>query len=112
MLVITWYIVGAQMPEAHAMAIVNYAFAIQNEDGGWPTFNYSSQSTDLMGTLLMYVALRLMGFGAEHERLLKARKRLLAMGGALYLPMWGKFWLCLLGLYDWKGSDPYPAEMW
>jgi len=112
MLIMAWYIVGAEIPEAYAIALVNYAFAIQNEDGGWPTYTYGAQSTSLMGTILMYVVLRLMGFGAQHERMIRARKSLLSMGGAVHLPCWAKFWLCLLGLYKWEGSDPYPAEMW
>lgn len=110
MLVISWYITGAVIPEAHAIEMVNYLMAIQNEDGGWPT--YLQEETTMMGTTLMYVALRLMGLPTEHEQLVKARDCILRQGGAVYLPSWAKFWLSLLGLFEWEGSDPYPVELW
>ncbi|KAF5857744.1 hypothetical protein ETB97_005379 [Aspergillus alliaceus] len=61
------------------------------EDGSWPTFT---------------------GVPADEEHLRKARSYYLRSGGAVYLPCWAKFWLALLGLYDWEGIDPYPVEMW
>ncbi|OJJ31027.1 hypothetical protein ASPWEDRAFT_118302 [Aspergillus wentii DTO 134E9] len=110
MLIITWYLTGAVIPEAQAIELVNYILASQNEDGGWPT--YLREKTALMGTIMIYVALRLIGLPAENEHLVKARGCLLQMGGAAYLPCWAKFWLAMLGLYEWEGTDPYPAEIW
>lgn len=110
MLIISWYITQACIEEAHAIELVNFILAAQNADGGWAT--YGGQDTTLMGTILVYVALRLMGLSAENEQLIKARRCLLDMGGAVYLPGWAKFWLALLGLYKWEGTDPYPVEMW
>ena len=66
----------------------------------------------LMGTVLVYIALRLMGLPAEHGKLVKARVCFTQMGGMIYLPCWAKYWLAMLGLYEWEGTDPYPAEMW
>lgn len=118
MLLIAWYITGARITEAVAVALTNHAFAIQADDGGWPTYldqkmprGNESPST-LMGTLLMYVALRLLGLPARDPRMVRARENFLGLGGATYLPCWAKFWLCLLGLYDWAGSDPYPTDLW
>ncbi|KAL4915397.1 terpenoid cyclases/protein prenyltransferase alpha-alpha toroid [Aspergillus aurantiobrunneus] len=110
MLIISWYITQATIGEAHAIELVNFILGVQNPDGGWPT--YCGDSTTLMGTTLVYVALRLLGLPADEEHLVKARARLLAMGGAVYMPGWAKFWLALLGLYKWEGTDPYPIEMW
>lgn len=118
MLLIAWYITGAVIPEAFAVALSTHAFAIQADDGGWPTYldqnmprSNESPST-LMGTLLMYVALRLMGLPPREPRMVRARQHLLSLGGATYLPCWAKFWLCVLGLYSWDGSDPYPTDLW
>jgi len=83
MLIIAWYITGAEIPEAHTIALIDYAFAIQNEDGGWPTYTYGAQPTSLMGTVLMYVVLQLMGFDSQHERMIRARKSLIGMGSAV-----------------------------
>ncbi|PGH15493.1 hypothetical protein AJ80_05510 [Polytolypa hystricis UAMH7299] len=111
MLIFSWYITGADIDEAHAIELVNYLFDCQDpEDGGWPT--YMRQKTTLMGTILIYVALRLMGVPPGDEHMLRARACFLRMGGAAYVPCWAKFWLALLGLWEWEGTDPYPVEMW
>ncbi|KAK1142056.1 hypothetical protein N8T08_008262 [Aspergillus melleus] len=110
MLIISWYVTQATIDEANAIELVNFILRAQNSDGGWAT--YGGQDTTLMGTILIYVALRLMGLPADHECLVQARRCLLDMGGAVYLPGWAKFWLALLGLYKWEGTDPYPVEMW
>ena len=110
MLIFSWYMTGAEVPEAHAIELVNYLLGNENTDGGWPT--YVGEGTTLMGTVLIYIALRLMGLPAEHGKLVKARVCFTQMGGVMYLPCWTKFWLAMLGLYEWEGTDPYPAEMW
>ncbi|RAL03319.1 lanosterol synthase [Aspergillus ibericus CBS 121593] len=111
MMVIAWYITGAEIHEAYIIELVRFMFGLQNpEDGGWPT--YLQEETSLMSTTLVYIALRLIGVPADHERLRKARSYYLRLGGAVYLPSWAKFWLALLGLYDWAGTDPFPVEMW
>ncbi|KAE8382326.1 terpenoid cyclases/protein prenyltransferase alpha-alpha toroid [Aspergillus bertholletiae] len=111
MLIISWYITGAEIDEAYAIEMANYLFEIQDPiDGGFPT--YSGGKTTLMGTMLIYVALRLMGMPSNEEHLVKARACFLRMGGATSLPSWAKFWLALLGLYGWEGTDPYPIELW
>ncbi|PWY68806.1 lanosterol synthase [Aspergillus eucalypticola CBS 122712] len=111
MLVMTWYITGARIDEAYVIELIRFMFNCQNPDnGGWAT--YLEEDPSPMGTTLVYIALRLMGVPPDNERLRKAREFYLSHGGALYLPAWAKFWLALLGLYDWAGTDPYPVEMW
>ncbi|RAQ52866.1 lanosterol synthase [Aspergillus flavus] len=111
MLIMSWYITGAEIDEAYAIELANYLFTIQDPtDGGFPT--HIGGKTTLMGTMLIYVALRLMGIPSDEKHLIKARACFLEMGGAVYLPSWAKFWLSLLGLYGWEGTDPYPVELW
>ncbi|KNG88536.1 putative lanosterol synthase [Aspergillus nomiae NRRL 13137] len=111
MLIMSWYITGAEIDEAYAIEMVKYLFQSQDPtDGGFPT--HTGGKTTLMGTMLIYVALRLMGVPSDEEHLIKARACFLDMGGAAYLPSWAKFWLALLGLYGWEGTDPYPVELW
>ncbi|GLA51271.1 hypothetical protein AnigIFM63604_007623 [Aspergillus niger] len=111
MLVMAWYITGAQIDEAYVIELIRFMFNCQNPDnGGWAT--YLEEDPSPMGTTLVYIALRLMGVPADDEHLRKSREFYLSHGGALYLPAWAKFWLAMLGLYDWAGTDPYPVEMW
>jgi len=62
--------------------------------------------------VLMYVALRLLGADQNDEACVKAREFLNEQGGALYTSSWSKFYLCLLGVMDWKGHNSTPPEMW
>lgn len=42
----------------------------------------------------------------------RARQWILHRGGVLYCTSWGKFWLSVLGVYEWEGVNPMPPEMW
>ena len=42
----------------------------------------------------------------------RAREWIIDRGGAVMIPSWGKFWLAVLGCYDWLGMNPTPPEMW
>jgi squalene cyclase len=33
-------------------------------------------------------------------------------GGAAAVPSWGKFWMTVLGCYEWEGVNPMPPELW
>lgn len=56
--------------------------------------------------------MRILGVGAEHPILVKARACLHKLGGATGIPAWGKFWLSILNVYDWEGNQPIPPELW
>lgn len=63
-------------------------------------------------TTLSYVALRLLGVGADDPLAARARAFLRrAEGGVLAIPSWGKVWLSLMGLYEWEGVNPIPPEL-
>ena len=58
-----------------------------------------------------YVALRLLDVPADDPLTSAARGWLRAQpGGVLAIPTWGKFWLALLGLYDYARHQPVPAR--
>ncbi|RYR07249.1 hypothetical protein Ahy_B05g074567 isoform A [Arachis hypogaea] len=84
-----------------------------NEDGGWG-FHILGHST-MFGSGLSYIALRILGEKLEdHEDkpMAKARKWILDHGGLVAIPSWGKFWVSVLGVYEWSGSNPFPPELW
>jgi len=60
-------------------------------------------------TTLAYVALRLLGLPADDPMLAKARSWLQGQpGGVKGIPTWGKFWLAILGLYEYRGLNAIP----
>jgi squalene/oxidosqualene cyclase-like protein len=112
-LVVAWYIMGKpqQLLDDDQVALLkHYILVHQQVDGGWGT-HLESPST-MFGSVLMYVALRLLGVAADHKACVLARMFLDEHGGALYTSSWSKFYLCLLGVMDWKGHNSVPPEMW
>ncbi|KAH6955507.1 terpenoid cyclases/protein prenyltransferase alpha-alpha toroid [Fusarium avenaceum] len=110
-LVITWYITRTPISSAKATAIYNYLSARAHpEDGGWGL--HIEGESSVFGTLLNYVALRLVGVDPEDPVLVRARGTLHKMGGALYAPHWAKFWMAVLGVMSWDVVNPVPPEIW
>nr|GME20753.1 lupeol synthase-like [Ipomoea batatas] len=67
----------------------------------------------MFGTVLSYIALRLLGEEAEDDGAVASGRRwIIDHGGAVATPSWGKFWLAVLGVYDWEGCNPLPPEFW
>jgi hypothetical protein len=113
-LITAWYVMGK--PEAmlsathHVPLLIKYILCHQQSDGGWGT-HLESPST-MFGSTLMYVALRLLGVDANHPAAQKGQAFIKTNDGVLYTSSWSKFYLCLLGLMDWKGHNSVPPEMW
>ncbi|KAL8139689.1 hypothetical protein V2J09_005710 [Rumex salicifolius] len=64
-------------------------------------------------SVLNYVALRLLGEGpddGQNDAVSTGRKWILDHGGAFCIPSWGKFWISVIGLYEWDGCNPLPPE--
>lgn len=111
--IIAAYITGefeVTLADGNRRAMMAYLRNHQQVDGGWGT-HIESPST-MFGSVLSYVALRLLGAEAEDPACIAARKFLHSHNGALSAPSWAKFWLALLGVYDWSGISPVPPEMW
>lgn len=112
-IVIAWYILGKPthlFSEHHVDLMKHYLLVHQQVDGGWGT-HIESPST-MFGTVLCYVSLRLLGVHKRHPSCTKASRYIKKHKGALYTSSWAKFYLCLLGLMDWKGANPVPPELW
>ncbi|XP_057761755.1 lupeol synthase-like isoform X2 [Arachis stenosperma] len=102
-------VIGAE----HKKEIIRYLYNHQNEDGGWG-FHIEGHST-MFGSGLSYIALRILGEELEdHEDMpmARARKWILDHGGLVTIPSWGKFWVSVLGVYEWSGCNPFPPELW
>ena len=79
------------------------------ESGTWGLHEHSPPH--LFVTTLVYVAARLLGVERDDPLIAPAR-RFLQAEGVLNIPTWGKFWLALLNLYDWRGVNPVLPELW
>ncbi|KAL6865277.1 hypothetical protein ACP4OV_016428 [Aristida adscensionis] len=114
-LIITLYASGALntvLSSEHQKEICRYLYNHQNEDGGWG-LHIEGPST-MLGSSLTYVALRLLGECPEggNAAMEKGQHWILDHGGATATPSWGKFWLSVLGVFDWAGNNPVPPEVW
>ncbi|XP_071918864.1 lupeol synthase-like [Coffea arabica] len=97
----------------HQKEIIRYIHNHQNEDGGWGL--HIEGHSSMFGSILSYIALRLLGEGpedGEDRAMARGRGWTLDRGGAVATPSWGKFWLSVLGVYDWAGCNPLPPEFW
>ncbi|CAJ1951644.1 unnamed protein product [Sphenostylis stenocarpa] len=115
-LVMALYITGSLddvLGPQHKKEIIRYLYNHQNEDGGWG-FHIEGDST-MFGSALSYIALRILGEGLEDgvdQAMYRGRKWILDHGGLVAIPSWGKFWVTVLGVYEWCGCNPLPPEFW
>ncbi len=79
------------------------------EGGAWGLHEHSQPY--LFVTTLVYVASRLLGVERD-DPLIEPARRFLRAEGVAGIPSWGKFWLALLNLYDWRGVNAALPELW
>ena len=78
-------------------------------EGGWGM--HGEGGPYVFMTALGYVALRLLGLPPEHPLCAPARDWLQSQpGGVCAIPSWGKFWLSMIGLYEYEGAQSDPAR--
>ncbi|XP_048536281.1 cycloartenol synthase-like isoform X1 [Triticum urartu] len=96
----------------HQREIRRYLYNHQNKDGGWG-LHIEGPST-MFGSVLNYVTLRLLEEGSDSEdgAIQLAQNWILDHGGATFTTSWGKFWLSVLGVFDWSGNNPLLPELW
>lgn len=81
----------------------------QNEDGGWPI--YTDGPSNISVSVKAYFGLKLAGYKANHPALVKARQRILEMGGITEVNTFTKIYLCFLGQYDYDAVPAVPPEI-
>ena len=109
-LVCVLYLTKAPFPPGRREGMVAYLKNHQQTDGGWGT--HIECASTMFGTVLNYVALRLLGEKADAPHMVKGRAFIHKYGGALFAPSWAKFWLGVIGVYEWEGINSIPVEMW
>jgi squalene/oxidosqualene cyclase-like protein len=102
--------IGAEIPSEVRADMVRYLRNTQNEDGGWGL--HVESHSYLFTSCTIYAALRLCDVPADDPAIVRARAFIRASGGPLAAAAWGKFFLTLLNLYDYRGLNPVPPELW
>lgn len=109
--VVAKYFTGVPFSDEERIEICRYLVNRAHPvDGGWGL--HTIDKSTVFGTTINYVVLRILGMEKEHPALVKARRLLKSLGGAIGCPLWGKAYLAILNLYDWRGVNPSPPELW
>src|SRR4051794_4260020 len=98
------------IPAPERERVIRHFERTRRHDGGWGL--HPESTSYLFVTTLSYIALRLLGLSADAPLTLMARRWLHRQpSGVLGIPSWGKFWLAMLGLYEYDGMNPCPPEL-
>src|SRR5436305_5114421 len=87
----------------------NYILQHQNEDGGWGI--YVDGPSNISASVKAYFGLKLAGYKPGHPALVRARAKILEMGGVTEVNTFTKIYLCFLGQYDYDAVPAIPPEI-
>ena len=108
--VILCHVTGRMPGDPDRAGIIRHFETTRTAEGGWGQHREAQPS--VFCTTLAYVALRMLGRGTDDPLTEPARRWLRAQpGGVLAIPTWGKFWLAMIGLYDYDAVNPFPPEL-
>jgi squalene-hopene/tetraprenyl-beta-curcumene cyclase len=94
---------------AREARMVRYLRRRQLPDGG---FNlYEAGPANLSATIKAYFAMKMAGVSPADPAMVRARDRILAMGGPVKANVFTKIQLALFGEYDWNGVPAMPVEI-
>lgn len=88
---------------------INEILRNQNADGGWSL--YPGGPSNVSYGVKCYLALKLMGWKADHPVLVRARECVLSLGGVVECNTFTKIYLCALGQYDYDAVPAVPPEI-
>jgi len=107
--VIAQRMLGRTIDSNTGRGIIHY-FSSVRRGAGWGL--HPESEPYVFVSTLVYVALRLLGVPPDDPMAQDAREWLLRQpGGVAAIPTWGKFWLSMIGLYEYSGMNPVPPEL-
>lgn len=108
--VIVRHLAGRPPDPSERAGILRHFERTRTPPGGWGLHPESPPTVFV--TALSYVAIRLLGAGAQDPLVRPAGEWLREQrGGVAAIPTWGKLWLAFLGLYGYEGINPCPPEL-
>jgi squalene-hopene/tetraprenyl-beta-curcumene cyclase len=102
------YLGETPKPELEAK-IGRYLRRIQRADGGWPLF--TDGAMDVSATVKAYFALKMIGDLPEAEHMQRARRAVIAAGGAEKSNVFTRILLALFGAVSWRAVPMMPVEI-
>ena len=106
--IILHVLLGTGNPERLAKA-ARYILQHQNEDGGWGI--YFRGPSNISASVKCYFGLKLAGYAADYPDLVRARKKILQMGGVTEVNTFTKIYLCFFGQYDYDAVPPFRPRL-
>ena len=107
--VLLHHIIGQPLEPGRRRRVLRSFERTRLAGGAWGMHEHSPPH--LFVTALVYVAARLLDV-ARDDPLVAPARRFIRAEGILGIPSWGKFWLALLNLYDWRGVNAILPELW
>ncbi len=95
-------------PDRQEQAVC-YLKMMQLPDGGWPI--YYGGPAEISASVKAYFALKLSGISADEPFMVRAKERILSMGGVVQANVFTKIALALFDQYDWEGIPHMPVEI-
>ncbi|MEZ2351666.1 squalene--hopene cyclase [Caballeronia sp. RCC_10] len=89
--------------------IGRYLRRIQLDDGGWPLF--TDGAMDVSASVKAYFALKMIGDSPDAEHMQRARRAILAAGGAEKANVFTRILLALFGVVSWRAVPMMPVEI-
>ena len=108
--VLMCYITQTPISRQRREALLLQFAATRLPEGVWGLHEKSEPY--LFVTTLVYVAARILGVEKDDPLLVSSGQFIRDQGGVVAIPTWGKFWLAMLNLYDWRGVNPVLPEAW
>lgn len=92
-----------------AMAAAQYMLDQQRPEGGWSS--YPGGPLEISGSVKAYFALKLTGHSPDSEPMIRARRAILAAGGAEKVNSFTRYYLALLGIISYEQCPAVPPEL-
>ncbi len=102
------HLIGRWEP-ARIQKAANYVRPRQLPDGGWNI--YLGGPSEINATVKAYFALKLAGDSPEARHMVRARERILEMGGIEKTNTFTRYYLSLVGACEWSMIPAVPPEM-
>ena len=98
-----------QLKSPKVAKLANYIRKKQLADGGWNIFE--GGPSELNATIKAYIALRLAGQPASHPDLVRAKDKVIELGGIEGTNSYVRFYLAMVGAVDWSIVPSIPPEL-